>query len=112
MPTRQSYSSPTFHWRSQRGNSLSQRAMMATTKRAATAPRPRRPLTNEQARVLVVRAQGFGDETVCEPFDVVKRLGAIQLDSVNVLACSHEIVPFGRVGPYPLAALHQAIYRE
>jgi uncharacterized protein len=86
--------------------------MMATTRTAPTASRPRATLSNEQARALALRAQGFGDETLREPFDILERLGAIQLDSVNVLARSHEIVPFGRVGPYPLAAMHQAIYRE
>jgi uncharacterized protein YcaQ len=47
-----------------------------------------------------------------EPIDVLERLGAIQLDSVNVLARSHEIVPFSRLGPCSLAAMQQAIYRE
>ena len=72
----------------------------------------RRSISLEQARALALRAQGFGDESLREPIDVLDRLGAIQLDSVNVVARSHEIVPFSRLGPYPVAAMQRAIYRE
>src|SRR3990172_3082224 len=65
-----------------------------------------------QARALALRAQGLGDADRRAPIDVLHRLGAIQLDSVNVLARSHEIVPFSRLGPYSLAAMQRAIYRE
>lgn len=72
----------------------------------------RRSISLEQARALALRAQGFGDDSLREPIDVLDRLGAIQLDSVNVLARSHEIVPFSRLGPCSLAGMYQAIYRE
>lgn len=43
---------------------------------------------------------------------IVDQLGAVQLDSVNVVARSHELVPFSRLGAYSVADLHNAIYRQ
>ena len=77
-----------------------------------TPSRPRASLALAEARTLVLRAQGFGAADLTEPADVLTHLGAIQLDSVNVLARSHEIVPFSRLGPCSIAAMHRAIYHE
>jgi uncharacterized protein YcaQ len=65
-----------------------------------------------EARALVLRAQGFGRQNVARPVDVLNHLGVIQLDSVNVLARSHEIVPFSRLGPCSIVDTHRAIYHE
>lgn len=50
----------------------------------------------DQARAIALRAQGFGSE-----FDsvaaVLQHLGAVQLDTISVLARSHELVPRARV---------------
>ena len=69
-------------------------------------------LTVVEARALALRAQGFGDPELRRPIDVLDRLGVIQLDSVNVLARSHEIVPFSRIGPYSVDELYSSIYQE
>ncbi len=69
-------------------------------------------LSAEEARALALRAQGVGHGWTGEPFEVLERLGAIQLDSVNVLARSHHIVPFSRLGPHGVEAMHAAIYGE
>lgn len=74
--------------------------------------RPRDSLSLAEARALVLRAQGFGAPQLGQPADVLTHLGAIQLDSVNVLARSHELVPFSRLGPCSVAALNQAVYAE
>jgi len=72
----------------------------------------RASLTAEEARGLALRAQCFGNSSVIEPIDLLERLGAIQLDSVNILARNHLLVPFARLGPYAVGELHAAIYRE
>ena len=72
----------------------------------------RASLSAEEARGLALRAQGFGDATLRQPVDLLDRLGAIQLDSVNVLARNHWLVPFARIGAYPVDGLHRAIYKD
>lgn len=67
-------------------------------------------LSNREARAIALRAQGFGDNSLRTPEDVLMLLGAIQLDSINVVARSHELVPFARIGPYPVMEVYQAIY--
>jgi uncharacterized protein len=70
-------------------------------------------LSAEEARGLALRAQCFGDSNrSIEPIDLLERLGAIQMDSVNILARNHLLVPFARLGPYSVTALHTSIYRE
>jgi uncharacterized protein YcaQ len=61
---------------------------------------------------LALRAQGIGDARLRHPIDVLYRLGAIQLDSVNILARSHELVPCARIGPYLTLAMHHEIYEQ
>ncbi|MDQ6670171.1 MAG: winged helix DNA-binding domain-containing protein, partial [Chloroflexota bacterium] len=69
-------------------------------------------LSADEARGLAVRAQAFGDPTSIAPIDLLDRLGAIQMDSVNILARNHLLVPFSRLGPYSISALHTSIYQE
>src|SRR5438309_9199512 len=65
----------------------------------------------EAIRGLALRAQHFGDASVVEPIDVLDALGAIQMDSVNIVARNHLLVPFARLGRYSIEALHGAIYQ-
>lgn len=69
-------------------------------------------LSIQQARALALRAQGFGDRSLRKPVDVLDRLGVIQLDSVNVVARTHDLVPFSRIGAHDLSAMYEAIYRK
>jgi hypothetical protein len=69
-------------------------------------------LTLEQARALALRAQGFGDPSLRTPVAVLDRLGVIQLDSVNVLARTHDLVPFSRLGPSSTTSMYDQIYRR
>lgn len=62
------------------------------------------------ARRLVLRAQGFGRAAATNPgprevLRTLRRLGVLQIDSVNVLARSHYLPLFSRLGAYPRAAL-------
>src|SRR5438128_2740225 len=69
-------------------------------------------LSADEARGLALRAQHFGDSRSVEPIDLLDRLGAIQMDSVNILARNHLLVPFARLGPYSIKAMHTSIYQD
>ncbi len=71
----------------------------------------RASLSAAEARGLALRAQLFGAPAL-QPIDLLDRLGAIQLDSVNILARNHLLVPFARLGQYSVADLHDAIYTQ
>jgi uncharacterized protein YcaQ len=71
-------------------------------------------LSADDARGLALRAQRFASEYAAptEPIDLLDQLGAIQIDSVNVLARNHLLIPFARLGPYSVQDLQHAIYQE
>jgi uncharacterized protein YcaQ len=57
-------------------------------------------LTADEARRLALRAQGLlgADGRRGGVAGVLRRLGAVQLDTISVLARSHELVPYARLG--------------
>jgi uncharacterized protein len=72
-------------------------------------------LSADDARRLALRAQGLlgsdlrgrGPRAVLA---VLHRLGAVQLDTISVLARSHELIPYARLGPVGRAAVEQAYW--
>ncbi|MGI5206889.1 winged helix-turn-helix domain-containing protein [Spirillospora sp. CA-108201] len=57
-------------------------------------------LSADEARRLQLRAQGFlGARPKGGVPAMLERLGAVQLDTISVLARSHELVPYARLGP-------------
>lgn len=59
---------------------------------------------------MALAAQGFGRTSPAAPGrthvrDVVKRLGVVQIDSVNVVSRTHYLPAFSRLGDYPREAL-------
>ncbi len=72
----------------------------------------RASLCADEARALALRGQHFGDAGLGEPIDLLDKLGAIQMDSVNILARNHLLVPFARLGPYSTQALQKSIYQD
>ncbi|MBI5289109.1 MAG: YcaQ family DNA glycosylase [Chloroflexi bacterium] len=71
-------------------------------------------LSIDDARRIVIRAQGLAltadrPKTVAE---VLRRTGAVQLDTISVLARSHELVAYARLGAIPRATVEAGYWAE
>ncbi|MFI6205382.1 winged helix-turn-helix domain-containing protein [Streptomyces sp. NPDC051041] len=78
-----------------------------------TLPRPITELSADEARRVVLRAQGFLGSTNrgAGVRGVLRRLGAVQLDTISVLARSHELVPYARLGAVGRKAVEDAYWK-
>jgi uncharacterized protein YcaQ len=81
----------------------------------ARARRSRERLSAAEARRVALAAQGFSDGRPATPDGralrrVLKQVGLVQIDSVNVLARGHYLTLFGRLGPYPLELVDNAAW--
>ncbi|MEV1026529.1 crosslink repair DNA glycosylase YcaQ family protein [Streptomyces sp. NPDC050264] len=65
-----------------------------------TLPRPAADLSADEARRIALRAQGFlgAPDRRGGVRGVLRHLGAVQLDTISVLARSHELIPYARLG--------------
>ncbi|MFE7550875.1 winged helix-turn-helix domain-containing protein [Streptomyces gardneri] len=65
-----------------------------------TAPRPAAELSADEARRIALRAQGFlgAPDRRAGVRGVLRALGQVQLDTISVLARSHELIPYARLG--------------
>ncbi len=78
--------------------------------------KPRESLAAGEARRIALAAQGFGEARPGAGADrravvrTVRRLGLVQMDSVNVLVRSHYLPLYSRLGPYPTDWLDAAAY--
>lgn len=72
-----------------------------------------RTLSASQARRIALAAQGLAAPKPGKPVGpaafrkLARRLGAIQIDSVNVFVRTHYMPTFARLGPYPQAVLEK-----
>ena len=69
-------------------------------------------LSIEEARRIALSAQGLRGSRVATGgvAAMVRRLGAVQLDTISVLARSHELVAYARQGPVGRAKVEQAYW--
>ena len=80
---------------------------------AASPPRtPQVTLSPDDVRLMTLRAQGFlgADGRQGGVPALLRRLGAVQLDTISVLARSHELVPYARLGAVPRAGIEYAYW--
>ncbi|HEY2356012.1 MAG TPA: winged helix-turn-helix domain-containing protein [Phenylobacterium sp.] len=77
---------------------------------------PKDKLTAGEARRIALAAQGFGtprpDGAVSKRqlLKLIDRLGAVQIDSVNVVSRTHYLPAFSRLGAYPRALLEEVAW--
>jgi len=79
------------------------------------APAAEVTITPEEARRMTLRAQGFLGATPWRPTRsgvaaMLRRVGAVQLDTISVLARSHELVAYARLGPVTREQIEQAYW--
>lgn len=79
-----------------------------------TLPRPTTELTADEARRIVLRAQGFlgAPDRRSGVRGVLRHLGAVQLDTISVLARSHELVPYARLGAVGRRTVEEAYWKR
>jgi hypothetical protein len=73
-------------------------------------------LSSDEARRLAVWSQGLAGPAAARAAGgvpgMLRRLGAVQLDTISVLARSHELVAYARLGPVPRARVEAAYWSE
>ncbi|MFI1203746.1 winged helix-turn-helix domain-containing protein [Streptomyces sp. NPDC020883] len=76
------------------------------------APRPVTTLSADDARRMALRAQGLlgAPDRRAGVRGMLRRLGAVQLDTISVLARSHELVPYARLGAVGRPAVEAAYW--
>ena len=67
-------------------------------------------LSAAEARTLALHAQGFIGPRDPDVRTMLRRVGAVQLDTISVLARSHELVAYARLGPVGRAAVEDAYW--
>jgi uncharacterized protein YcaQ len=69
-------------------------------------------LSPDDARRMTLRAQGFLgiDGRRGGVPGMLRRIGAVQLDTISVLARSHELVAYARLGPVPRERIERAYW--
>ncbi|MFE0193460.1 winged helix-turn-helix domain-containing protein [Streptomyces sp. NPDC058989] len=77
-------------------------------------PQPVTSLSRDDARRLALRAQGLlgAPDRRAGVRGVLRALGAVQLDTISVLARSHELVPYARLGAVGRPAVEAAYWAE
>ncbi|MBB5777441.1 winged helix-turn-helix domain-containing protein [Nonomuraea jabiensis] len=71
-------------------------------------------LTLDEARRIILRSQGMigADARKGGAHAMLRRLGAVQLDTISVLARSHELVAYARLGAVGRASIERAYWHN
>ncbi|WP_405582243.1 winged helix-turn-helix domain-containing protein [Streptomyces sp. NBC_01190] len=77
-------------------------------------PPPQLTLSADEARKIVLRAQGFlgAPDRRAGARGVLRSLGAVQLDTISVLARSHELIPYARLGAVGRDVVERAYWTD
>ncbi|HCA84305.1 MAG TPA: cytoplasmic protein, partial [Streptomyces sp.] len=77
-------------------------------------PPPAVEMSADEARRTALRAQGLlgAPDRRGGVRGVLRSLGAVQLDTISVLARSHELVPYARLGPVSRGTVEAAYWTE
>ncbi|MCF3183678.1 YcaQ family DNA glycosylase [Streptomyces polychromogenes] len=80
----------------------------------ATVPQPTVTLSADEARRMALRAQGFlgAPDRKAGVRGVLRHLGAVQLDTISVLARSHELIPYARLGAVGRDTVEKAYWSD
>ena len=75
-------------------------------------PPPQVSLSADEARRMALRAQGLlgAPDRRAGARGVLRSLGAVQLDTISVLARSHELIPYARLGAIGRQAVERAYW--
>jgi uncharacterized protein YcaQ len=92
--------------------SVSARTIGRVKTAASDTTRPHVTLTPDEVRRIQLRAQGLlgADGRNGGVPGMLSRLGAVQLDTISVLARSHELIPYARLGPVGRAEVERAYW--
>jgi uncharacterized protein len=98
-----------FKWQSPK---VSVPAVTLTFVAGFPAPAPELKLTPDDVRLLTLRAQGLvgAQARVGGVAGMLRRVGAVQLDTISVLARSHELVAYARLGTVSRSAIERAYW--
>ncbi|MES5823694.1 crosslink repair DNA glycosylase YcaQ family protein [Streptomyces sp. RG80] len=79
-----------------------------------TTPRPTTALSADEARRIALRAQGFlgTPDRKAGVRGTLRHLGAVQLDTISVLARSHELIPYARLGAVGRKTVESAYWED
>jgi uncharacterized protein len=79
---------------------------------APSSPAPTVELSADDARRIALRAQGLlgAPDRRAGVRGVLRHLGAVQLDTISVLARSHELIPYARLGAVGRPAVESAYW--
>lgn len=89
------------------------RSLLASNGRRGGITSSRDEITADEARLAALRAQGFVRGALADSVPgMLSQVGAVQLDTISVLARSHELIAYARLGAVGRTAVEKAYWGE